>query len=74
MWHTTEDKPVPMKNSISFISALADNNIPFEYHLFQKGPHGLSTGRLEAGREAQNVQPWTELCIAWLNERWNFKL
>ena len=43
LWHTAEDKTVPVKNSILYANALAENGVPFELHIFPFGGHGLST-------------------------------
>ena len=44
LWHTAEDALVPVQNSLSFASAVAEQNIPVELHIYPKGPHGLSLG------------------------------
>lgn len=43
IWHTAEDDVVPVKNSIVYASALADNKVPFSLHIYPYGVHGLST-------------------------------
>lgn len=43
MWHTTEDQAVPVKNSLVYATALADNNVPFSLHVYPYGEHGLAT-------------------------------
>ncbi len=43
MWHTCTDELVPVQNSILFAKALADASVPFEYHIYSTGPHGMST-------------------------------
>src|SRR6202049_2635533 len=40
LFHTTEDKTVPVENSVLFYLALRKNNVPAEMHIFEKGPHG----------------------------------
>lgn len=42
IWHTVEDNAVPVENSFLYASALRENNVPFEMHIFPQGPHGLS--------------------------------
>jgi len=72
IWHTADDEPVPVENSMLFASALRQQNIPFELHIFPKGVHGLSLANAETAPEEchinPNVQPWIKLCITWLNE------
>ena len=43
IWHTVKDELVPVQNSILYANALADNNVPFELHIYPEGPHGLAT-------------------------------
>ncbi|MEE1314281.1 MAG: alpha/beta hydrolase [Faecalimonas sp.] len=42
IWGTFEDTLVPVENSLLFVSALAENKVSTEYHMFQKGAHGLA--------------------------------
>ena len=43
IWHTAEDQVVPVKNSLVYASALADNKVPFSLRIYPYGVHGLST-------------------------------
>ncbi|HJY21848.1 MAG TPA: alpha/beta hydrolase, partial [Hanamia sp.] len=49
--HATDDKSVPVENSLLFYQALKDNNVPAEMHIYPKGGHGfglaLGKGYLE---------------------------
>ena len=74
IWHTTEDTSVPIQNSLLFVTSLVQHKIPFEYHVFEKGKHGLSLGRRETGPEEVYVQDWFNLAVSWLNRRWDFVL
>lgn len=47
MWHTNEDNCVPLENSLEFAHALRRASVPFEYHIFEKGGHGLSLATKE---------------------------
>ncbi len=42
LWQTLTDEDVPVQNSMLFVKALQDKNIPFAYHMFSKGPHGMA--------------------------------
>lgn len=77
LWHTAEDKTVSVENSMLFASALRKNNIPFELHIYQKGPHGLSLASLETQPESPespfshtnpHAATWVNLCREWLDE------
>jgi acetyl esterase/lipase len=67
VWHTVEDKAVPVENSLMFASALRAKGVPFELHLYERGPHGIG---LHERREAPETRhPWTVECVRWLRER-----
>lgn len=70
VWTTGEDTVVPPSQSLRFVNALAEHGVPFEYHHFQRGVHGLATGdRLANADRAElpeNVHAWVELCANWL--------
>lgn len=58
VWHTVEDKSVPVENTLLLIEALRRNRVPFEAHLFEKGAHGGSICSAEVGREDSECSPW----------------
>lgn len=73
MWNTFEDQVVPVQNSILMAKALADHDIPVEYHLFPHGLHGLAMaddiGRMADGvGEEPSCQCWVQLAHRWLEE------
>jgi acetyl esterase/lipase len=39
--HATDDKAVPVENSLLFYQVLKDNNVPAEMHIYPKGGHGI---------------------------------
>jgi acetyl esterase/lipase len=59
--HTTDDKTVPVENSLLFYQALKDNNVPVEMHIYPTGEHGfglgVGTGYLES---------WTDRLVDWM--------
>ena len=66
VWTTAEDNLVPVGNSLRYALALAENSIPFELHVYQKGLHGLSTGSLEINEESDALKPlsaWISDCV-----------
>ncbi len=65
MWHTYEDKGVPMVNSIDYMNALSKHNVPCELHIFPHGGHGMG---LANGEDiiSKHVTQWTELLLHWL--------
>lgn len=42
IWHTIEDKTVPVQNSLLYAKALSDHKIPYEMHIYPCGEHGLA--------------------------------
>jgi len=41
LFHTSEDKTVPVENSVAFYLALRKAGVPVEMHIYQKGAHGV---------------------------------
>lgn len=71
LWSTCTDGSVPVENTLLYAGALREHSIPFELHIFNKGPHamGLATG--ESAWQADHTDPraaeWFPLCLSWLN-------
>jgi acetyl esterase/lipase len=59
--HTTEDKGVPFENSLQYIQALRKNNVPFEFHLYEKGTHGFGLAPTDP-----ILSTWKDRLTAWL--------
>lgn len=73
MWHTFEDAAVPVQNSILLAGSLADHDIPVEFHLFQKGGHGLALANpVSQSNSGFGVEPscecWIHLLYRWMEE------
>lgn len=72
LWMTSEDALVDVEEGLDFIKVIAANNIPFEYHIFEKGAHGLSLGDQTVGyseadiRKNGNAHKWVDLALNWL--------
>jgi len=64
IWHTLEDTAVPVENSIHFAEALRKAGVPFDLHVYQKGPHGIGLG--SNNYDPAKWHPWTHDCIFWL--------
>ena len=64
VWATYEDSAVPIENSLQFAEALRRAGVPFDLHIYQKGPHGLGLGTRDWNPEKRH--PWTRDCIVWL--------
>lgn len=74
LWTTDEDQTVPPSQSLRFAQALSAACVPFEYHHFQRGVHGLATGTQVANNDRptlpENVAAWGGLATAWLRATW----
>ena len=74
LWHTAEDAVVPVMHSILYANALSKHKIPFELHVFPKGPHGLALANKETwvGKptyDSPYVEPWIGMSLRWINEQ-----
>jgi acetyl esterase/lipase len=58
LWHTMEDKMVPVEHAQLYAAALHQNNLPHELHLYQHGDHG--TGLIGT------QHPWFADLLFWL--------
>jgi acetyl esterase/lipase len=67
LWHTYEDRGVRIENSLQFVEALQRNDVPFDFHVYQNGPHGLGLGTRDWAPEKRH--PWTRDLIFWLQAR-----
>lgn len=60
--HTMTDPAVPVENSMMFADALRKVGVPFEFHLYEQGPHGF-------GLAPTNpiLATWAGRCADWLS-------
>lgn len=71
LWHTFTDDCVPVENSLLFVMALKEKNIPTEFHMYPVGGHGLSlatreTAALNTFGIQEECQSWISLVNTWL--------
>jgi acetyl esterase/lipase len=59
--HTMTDSAVPVENSLLFVSALRKAGVPFEFHLYERGPHGFGLGAKDP-----ILATWPDRCADWL--------
>ncbi|MGQ1910345.1 alpha/beta hydrolase [Marinifilum sp. RC60d5] len=59
--HASDDKAVPVQNSLMMYQSLIKNDIYTEMHIYPKGGHGFSLGHNRA-----HVKSWTDLFCTWL--------
>ena len=75
IWATANDDSVSAHNSLVMAKACVSNKVPVELHLFDEGPHGLSTCDKATGwNEAfylDNVRRWIPLSAEFLAKYMN---
>lgn len=62
--HATDDRVVPVENSLLFYRALTTANVPAELHIFQKGGHGFGMAPSDPA-----LAMWMPMAAAWLRSR-----
>ena len=66
IWHTSEDRGVPINGSLKLCQAYYNVGIPVELHVFPHGPHGIAlANEISSGGNAAFVQPRAEI---WVDE------
>jgi acetyl esterase/lipase len=61
LFHATDDKAVPVENSLMFYQALKDNNVSATMHIYPKGGHGFSLAW-----DNVHLRGWTERLFEWM--------
>jgi len=70
LFHTMGDMVVPVENSLEFASALRKAGVPFDLHVYEKGPHGMGLGfKVYSPYEPDKLHPWTKDCLFWLKNQ-----
>lgn len=64
IWSTFDDKTVPVENSFVFAEALRKAHVPFDFHVYQHGPHGQGLG--SHTYDPSKFLPWVSDCAYWL--------
>ncbi|MEO6802026.1 MAG: alpha/beta hydrolase, partial [Granulicella sp.] len=61
LYTTTDDKTVPVMNSIMFFEALSREKVPVEMHIFEHGSHGSGLGGT-----SPSLTQWPPLLHTWM--------
>ena len=61
LFHATDDKAVPVENSLLFFQALKDKNVSATMHIYPKGGDGFSLAR-----KHPHLRGWTERMFEWM--------
>lgn len=59
--HTVNDAAVPVENSLLFAAALRRAGVPYEMHLYERGPHGFGLAPNDP-----ILSSWPARCADWL--------
>ena len=68
IWSTWEDPAVSVENSLRFVAALQKVRVPFDFHVYQKGGHGIGLGDGRKGNTAENAHPWAKDLVFWMRQ------
>ncbi|MDY0210825.1 MAG: alpha/beta hydrolase [Acholeplasma sp.] len=78
LFHTVDDKAVPVENSLVFFEALRNQGVLVDLHLFHKGVHGISLGTKEVCKEEDDPltferenlhnQNWFKLAMSFVKQ------
>jgi len=60
--HCSDDKVVPVVNTVNYYRALKDNGVKAEMHIYATGGHGFGLNN------PTRTDKWFELCMAWMTE------
>ena len=66
IWHTFDDTVVPIQNSLLYANAMAAAGVPFEYHVFTTGVHGLSLCNKETWCGSPDLI--SDVCSVWIKD------
>ena len=70
LWTTYTDGTVPMEHTMVYADALRAHEVPFELHIFNKGPHAMGLATPDSAWEADHTDvraaQWHALCVGWL--------
>ncbi len=71
IWHTFDDDGVNIRHTLLYADAMVHAGVPFEYHVYPHGPHGLSLATAEtAGGNPDfnrpNVAEWFAASVRYI--------
>lgn len=66
IWHTYDDGCVPVQNALLLATAMREQDIPLELHIYPHGEHGLALANDQTARDVPACQNWPELTAAWI--------
>lgn len=64
IYHTFDDRTVPIEQSLSFFEAMVKAGVQTEYHVFASGAHGSGLGKGQV-----SLEQWPGLLDTWLRDK-----
>ncbi|MFB9769247.1 alpha/beta hydrolase [Lactiplantibacillus modestisalitolerans] len=78
IWTTAGDQLLSSRHSLRMAAALAAHHVPYELHVFEDGPHGLSLATQASSESRSQIKPdvaqWMTACTGWLAKRLSLHL
>lgn len=73
VWHTADDGAVHPQNEMMYVAELMKHGIPYEYHCFGHGYHGIALANEETWGEEDGcldeyIAQWTKLVVGWIKK------
>lgn len=71
IFSTYMDKTVPSINAIKYAEAMAENNIPYELHIYKNGDHGMSSANAEINERTDGIsrnRNWLNDCAEFFRD------
>ena len=68
LWSTADDNAVKVENSLEFAAALRRAGVPFDLHIYQRGPHGIGLSVGKNGAAPGEVHPWAKDLLVWMRQ------
>ena len=68
VWSTGEDKAVLVMNSLQFVMAMEKAGVPYDFHVYRKGQHGIGLSEGRNGVAAGDVHPWGKDLLFWMRQ------
>lgn len=72
LWHTYEDRTVPVENALLLGLAIGRVGTGLEMHIYPHGPHALSNSLPFTARRPEEIVPeaagWLDLAVRWIGQ------
>ena len=69
IWHTRNDKLIPVQQAIDYASALNQHHVPFELHIYDQGDHGYASASKTSQMDDAHIRTWIDLADGFIQKR-----